>query len=88
MDIATILGMTLALVLIVLAIIVDFNNLTINIGALQFFIDFPSVMIVIGGTTASVLTSRWARCPAPCKQLEGRGISFFRPNRQIVAGNA
>lgn len=57
MDIATILGMSLALLLIFLAIIIDFQNLTVNIGQIQFFIDFPSVLIVAGGTTASVLTS-------------------------------
>ena len=57
MDIATIFGIALALVLIVMAIAVDFNNLEVNLGILQFFIDFPSVLIVIGGTTASVLTS-------------------------------
>lgn len=57
MDIATILGMTLALGLILIAIIFDFNNLQLELGRLQFFVDFPSVMIVIGGTLASVFTS-------------------------------
>ena len=57
MDIATILGMSLAVVLIFLAIIIDFNALELRVGQLQFFIDFPSVMIVMGGTMASVLTS-------------------------------
>ena len=57
MDVATVLGMSLALVLIFLAIIIDFNALELRLGQLQFFIDFPSVLIVIGGTTASVLTS-------------------------------
>ena len=49
--------MTLASGLILLAIIVDFDNLEFRIAQLQFFINFPSVLIVIGGTTASVLTS-------------------------------
>jgi chemotaxis protein MotA len=49
--------MSLALVLIFLAIVIDFQNLTLQLGQIQFFIDFPSVLIVVGGTTASVLTS-------------------------------
>ncbi|MCZ6557601.1 MAG: MotA/TolQ/ExbB proton channel family protein [SAR324 cluster bacterium] len=57
MDVATLLGMFLAVVLILLAIIVDFNAMELRLGQLQFFINFPSVLIVIGGTTASVLTS-------------------------------
>ena len=50
MDIATILGMSLALVLILLAIIFDFNNMVFQLGQLQFFINFPSVLIVVGGS--------------------------------------
>ena len=57
MDIATVFGIALAVVLILLAIIVDFDNLEFRIDQLQFFINFPSVLIVIGGTTASVLSS-------------------------------
>ena len=40
-----------------LAIIFDFDNMELKLGQLQFFVNFPSVLIVIGGTTASVLTS-------------------------------
>ncbi|MEE8394625.1 MAG: MotA/TolQ/ExbB proton channel family protein [bacterium] len=57
MDIATILGMSLALFLVIMAIVVDFATFSLDFGNLQFFVDFSSVMIVIGGTTASVLTS-------------------------------
>lgn len=57
MDIATILGMSLASVLILMAIVFDFQDLTLNLAKLQFFIDVPSVLIVIGGTFGSVLTS-------------------------------
>lgn len=57
MDIATILGISLAVVLVLLAIIFDFDTLSINIGTLQFFVNFPSILIVVGGTFGSVLTS-------------------------------
>ena len=57
MDIATLLGIFLAFFLIIMAIIVDFSTFTLRLGQLQFFIDTPSILIVIGGTFASVLTS-------------------------------
>jgi chemotaxis protein MotA len=57
MDIATILGIFLAFFLVAFAIVFDFKNFTFQLGNLQFFIDFPSVMIVFGGTLASVLVS-------------------------------
>ena len=57
MDIATVLGMSLAVFLVLMGIVFDFSTMSMNIGALQYFIDFKSVLIVIGGTTASVLTS-------------------------------
>ena len=57
MDIATILGITLAFGLVTSAIVFDFQNFVFDPGKLQYFIDFPSVLIVIGGTFASVLTS-------------------------------
>jgi len=57
MDIATVLGTTLAVVLIFLGIIFDQNTFSLNVTRIQFFIDFPSIMIVMGGTMASVLVS-------------------------------
>lgn len=57
MDIATLLGMSLAIFLMFMAIVIDFKELVFNFAKLQYFVDFPSVLIVIGGTFASVLTS-------------------------------
>ncbi len=57
MDIATILGMSLALALLFMAIVFDFNTFSLNLGSIQFFINFSAVLIVIGGTFASALTS-------------------------------
>lgn len=76
MDIATILGMSLAVVLMLLAIVFDFATFTMNIGQLQFFVNFPSIMIVVGGTFASVLTSY------PLTRVLGVGRVIARVFRQ------
>ena len=63
--IGTILGFTLLLI----AMCFDFSTFQVNIGNLAYFIDIPSLLIVVGGTVASVLIS-W--------QMRGcRGILGF-----------
>jgi len=57
MDIATVLGIALAIGLVFMGIVVDFSTFSMKFGNLQYFVDFSSVLIVIGGSTASVLTS-------------------------------
>lgn len=57
MDIATVMGSILAIFLVVVAIVTDFKNFTVQMGNLAFFIDFPSILMVVGGTFASVLAS-------------------------------
>ena len=57
MDIATILGLGLALSLLFMGIVVDFSTFTLKLGNIQFFIDAPSILIVIGGTFGAVLSS-------------------------------
>ncbi|MBI4083791.1 MAG: MotA/TolQ/ExbB proton channel family protein [Candidatus Lambdaproteobacteria bacterium] len=57
MEFGTILGLMLAFGLVFLGIVVDFGTLSINVAKIQFFIDFPSVMIVVGGVFASMLVS-------------------------------
>ena len=51
--IGTILGFTLLLI----AMCFDFATFQVNIGNLAYFIDIPSLLIVVGGTVASVLIS-------------------------------
>jgi chemotaxis protein MotA len=57
MDIATLLGLVLAFVLIFFGITFDINTFTLNVGNIVYFIDPPSIMIVVGGTFSSVLAS-------------------------------
>ncbi len=57
MDIATILGLCLALSLLFMGIVFDFSTFSLNLGNIQFFIDAPSILIVIGGTFGAVLSS-------------------------------
>jgi len=57
MDIATLLGIFLAFFLITLGMVFDVQTFTFNFGAVGYFVDTGSLLIVVGGTFASVLTS-------------------------------
>lgn len=57
MDIATIVGLSLSGSLMIMAIVFNFDTFSLELGKLQFFVNIPSVLIVFGGTFASVLTS-------------------------------
>jgi len=57
MDIATTLGFILASTLVFLGITFNINTFSFNFGNIVYFIDPPSIMIVVGGTFASVLAS-------------------------------
>ncbi|MDH4248561.1 MAG: MotA/TolQ/ExbB proton channel family protein [Deltaproteobacteria bacterium] len=57
MDISTLLGVGLGIFLLLFAITFDFAAMTLNLGNLKYFVDFPSVLMVLGGTFSSVLTS-------------------------------
>jgi chemotaxis protein MotA len=57
MDIATVLGLILATLLVFMGITFNINTFTINFTNIVYFIDPPSIMIVIGGTFASVMAS-------------------------------
>jgi chemotaxis protein MotA len=57
MDIATILGLALSSVLVFLGITFNINTFSISFANLGYFIDPPSIMIVVGGTFASTLAS-------------------------------
>ena len=43
--------------LIFLSIVIDFTDFGLKLGNLQFFVDFPALLIVMGGTFGAVLTS-------------------------------
>lgn len=57
MDIATILGIFLALFVLLIAIVFDFETFGVNFERIVFFIHVPSMLVVFGGTAASLLTS-------------------------------
>ncbi|HEX9844705.1 MAG TPA: motility protein A, partial [bacterium] len=57
MDISTTLGLALAGLLIFMGITFDINTFTISFANIGYFIDPPSIMIVVGGTFASILAS-------------------------------
>ena len=57
MDIATILGISLAMFLLLMSIVFDLSTLTLSLGSIQYFIDLKSILIVVGGALGSLLTS-------------------------------
>ncbi len=57
MNLATIIGYALGYFLLVMAIVVDFSTFSLQFHALSWFIDVPSMMIVLGGTMASTMSS-------------------------------
>ncbi len=57
MDIATLAGYGLAYFLFLLAIVFNFSTFSFQFYALAWFIDIPSLMIVLGGTIASTMAS-------------------------------
>lgn len=57
MDISTLLGMGLALLLMVFGMVFDATTMGFNFGKIGNFIDIPSVLIVLGGVTAVLIAS-------------------------------
>ena len=57
MDITTIIGIVLGVVLIVFGIVFDLNTMELNLGKLINFFDLSSILIVVGGTLAAVIAS-------------------------------
>ena len=72
MDIATVLGIGLSMFLLVFAIVFDFANFALDFFNIQYFIDFKSVLIVLGGSLGSVMTSY------PLPQVVGIGKVILR----------
>ena len=57
MEQGTMIGTILGFTLLLIAMCFDFATFQVNIGNLAYFIDIPSLLIVVGGTVASVLIS-------------------------------
>lgn len=57
MDLATLMGLLLALGMVFMGITVDFSPFGIDLSKIVFFIDPSSFLIVLGGTFGSVLAS-------------------------------
>lgn len=76
MDIATVIGFALGYFLMVMAISFDFSTFTPQFYALAWFIDIPSMLVVLGGTTASTLASY------PMDMFKTSGASFQKVFKQ------
>ena len=57
MDIATVLGLGLSVMLVLMGMIFDFSTFSFNFAKARFFADIPSVLIVVGGTIGSMFTA-------------------------------
>ena len=77
MEQGTMIGTILGFTLLLIAMCFDFSTFQVNIGHLAYFIDIPSLLIVVGGTVASVLIS-WPMGDA--KGLFGFVGSTWKPS--------
>jgi chemotaxis protein MotA len=57
MEQGTMIGTILAFVLLLIAMCFNFTTFQVQAGNLAYFIDIPSLLIVVGGTVASVMIS-------------------------------
>lgn len=76
MDLATVIGVVLSYVLMFIAISFDFSTFTPQLYALAWFIDLPSLFVVLGGTIASTLASY------PMEMFKTMGGSFKKVFKQ------
>ncbi|MBF0351221.1 MAG: MotA/TolQ/ExbB proton channel family protein [SAR324 cluster bacterium] len=82
MNTGTLVGNILALFLLLMAIMFDFNTFTLTPSAIKYFIDFPSLLIVLGGAIASTFISY----PMDQAKTFGKliGKAWKEPNVQLV----
>ena len=57
MDISSVLGLSLAYLLVLMGVVLDINTMSVDFTKLKYFFDIPSILIVFGGTGASILAS-------------------------------
>ena len=55
MEQGTLIGTCLAIFMLAFAMMFDINTFSVNPGTVAYFIDVPSLLIVLGGTISSVL---------------------------------
>ena len=77
MEQGTMIGTILAFVLLLIAMCFNFTTFQVQVGNLAYFIDIPSLLIVVGGTVASVMIS-WPMGDA--KGLFGYVGKTWKPN--------
>lgn len=77
MDTASLGGIILGYVLLLIAMVFDFSTFSVNPTALGYFVDIPSLMIVLGGTIASTMTSSPMELVAKVPKLIG---AIFKPH--------
>ena len=82
MEQGTLIGTCLAIFMLAFAMMFDINTFSVNPGTVAYFIDVPSLLIVLGGTISSVLIA-WPMAMA--KQLFGIiGKSWKKSPVQLV----
>ena len=55
MEQGTLIGTCLAIFMLAFAMMFDINTFSVNPSTVAYFIDVPSLLIVLGGTISSVL---------------------------------
>ena len=85
MDLATLLGIIIGFVMVVIGIITSTTNPTLK-GIMDTFVDIPSIAVTIGGSMAGMLTSYTFK--TFLGHLKGFGIAMKDPkldNGQVIA---
>ena len=76
MDLATLLGIIIGFVMVVIGIITSTTNPTLK-GIMDTFVDIPSIAVTIGGSMAGMLTSYTFK--TFLGHLKGFGIAMKDP---------
>ena len=85
MDLATLLGIIIGFVMVVIGIITSTTNPTLK-GIMDTFVDIPSIAVTIGGSMAGMLTSYTFK--TFLGHLKGFGIAMKDPkldNGQVIS---
>ena len=75
MDLATIIGLVAAFLLMIFGMVFDSNTMSVNFGAVKAFIDVPSLLITFGGAFMATM----AMCDSPgefVKSLKSFTLNF------------
>ena len=83
MDLATLLGIIIGFVMVVIGIITSTTNPTLK-GIMDTFVDIPSIAVTIGGSMAGMLTSYTFK--TFLGHLKGFGIAMKDPKLGTLLG--